>query len=55
LKTVGCFNCPFNLVTAGKRTVVDVRELDNAKTVELTRQPSQMNLMMFYRQAERLA
>jgi hypothetical protein len=47
MQAISRCHCAFDLVAAGKRTVVNIGKLDNAETIEFTRQASQMNLVMF--------
>ena len=54
LQTIGCLHCPFDLFATRERAVMNIGKLNYAKPVEFTRQSPQMDLMMFYRQPERL-
>jgi hypothetical protein len=55
LQAVGCSYGTFNLFAAGKSAVMDVGKLHDPKTIELSRQAPQINLMVFYRKAEGLS
>ena len=52
-QTIGSLNRPFDLLAAREGAVMNVRKLNNPKTVELTRQASQVDLMVFHRKPER--
>jgi hypothetical protein len=54
LQAIGCLHRTFDLCSAGEWTVVDIRELNYAKTVKCFWQTAQTNLVVLDRQSERL-
>jgi hypothetical protein len=55
LQTSRGLHSALNYLPAGESAVVNIRELDDTKTVQGFWQPSQVNLLVFDREAVRLS